>query len=648
VVDNVASCEYFAAPNTEIPSMAVQLTPQANAALAEVMRKNKGQLPAPVEARLAELEQSATQQTAPLSLQDVERILQTAMPQQQQLIKDACGVGSGYHPDGANAQFLTQILSARVEKIDEVLHHRPTVAAVPRRYDPYHAEFSLDPRAQSMLLFNAQNVDRNGNALLMKVVMRMTPKLDAVVFAAEADIEARLQKTLTTLRPLAGAITETDVRAFFGLPTDGGADANTQAWLARAAGDAAWLAANAPAMLPDKKRVGELLLELNEVKQKYIDERLPNLDLGRYRREPADAKPDVTLVGSKVTFVKTSDTHETEFNFGAPLKQVSLGANNKEISSSVFVRPENQQLNRAWADPARQRGRDVAHDNRTEGDNLDRSSVVTFDDRIRVSVRAKEGRGPPPGSWLDEVGSLTLLDVKLHIDRGVIFEPGAQATVNLLGNTIKTAVPADDAALLGNSPQSHNIDTTREYQTVRQFLNSAVTRTSWAQAQRSDQTSKPFSVASLVYANAANINVGARTLAPLGDTVFAQRDLSMNKMKLEAVPAVDPQNDGVTLTLTLGEGFLSSEKDASVKGYTIQVGFFNESNLWMEAKSRTVSGERSKAEEFRFHVADFDAMQKPKDAQGNGTKMLEVRLYNADGIPAERIQIPFREVKWGG
>lgn len=627
--------------------MPVQLTAQASAALSEVIRQNKGQLPLEVETKLADVEKQAAtqQQVAPLTLGEIEQLLNAAMPAQQQVIKDACGVGSGYHPGGSNAKFLTQILSARVEKIDEVRYTAPAVPAAPRRYDPYHAEFSMDPKAQSMLLFNAQNVDRNGNALLMKVVMRMTTKLDAVVLRAEADVEALVQANTAGLRRVNSAITEADVRAVFGVANDGGADQNNVTWMSQVVGNAAWIAANVPMFAVDRARVAALSKQIAEAKQLYIDEQLPKLDLTRYRREPADAKPDVTLVGSAATFVKTSDTQESEFNFGAPLKQVSLGANNKEISSSVFVRPENEQFNRAWSDPAGQRGRQVAHDQHLKGDNLDRQGVVTFDDRIRVSVRTKDAATQAAGAWLDEVGGLKQLDVKLHLDRGIIFEPGSQANVSLLGTTVAIAVPPENAALLGNSPLTQSIDTTTQALTVRQFLASQVSRSSWAQAQKSDATNQAFTVSSLVYSNAGAINVGARTLKPLGDTILAQLDLPQNKMKLEAVPLPDPNDDGVALTLTLDEGFLNSDK-ASVRGYTIQVGYFDEANTWIEAKTRTVAGDKSKREEFTFEIPDFDALQKPKDAQGKGTKRLEVRLYNADGIPAERIQLPFRETNW--
>ena len=107
------------------------------------------------------------------------------------------------------------------------------------------------------------------------------------------------------------------------------------------------------------------------------------------------------------------------------------------------------------------------------------------------------------------------------------------------------------------------------------------------------------------------------------------------------------QNDGVKLSLTLGEGFLAAEAGkASVKGYTIQVGYFDETNKWIEAKPHVVGNETtSKKTTFTFDVPDFDALQKGA-RQGEPGRNIEIRMYNADGIPAERIQIPFRDATW--
>src|SRR4051812_19787515 len=123
--------------------MAVQLNPQAHAALAEIVRKHNGQLPPAVEQSL----QSAQSAQAPLTLADVEKILRTAMPDKGEWVDHACNVASGYHADGKNARFLTQILSAKIEKVNEV---QAGASSPVRRSDPMFASFTMDPKAQTM------------------------------------------------------------------------------------------------------------------------------------------------------------------------------------------------------------------------------------------------------------------------------------------------------------------------------------------------------------------------------------------------------------------------------------------------------------------------------------------------------------------
>ena len=622
--------------------MPVQLNPQANAALAEIIRKNNGQLPAAVEQHLQSLETQAA--PVSLSLDDVEKVLRQAMPERKEWIDQACSIGSGYHADGKNARFLTQILSAKIEKINEV---QAGTSNASRRVDPMFAEFTMDPKAQSMLLFNARNVDRAGNALLMKIVMRMSPKVEAVVTQAENEIETLVKKTVTEMQQRLGnnaSYNENELRASWGLPTETAPDHNIQQQFA------ANLESWAPGSTANHQRVTELLQQISEAKQRYIDGQLPELDLKRYRMEPADAKPDVTLVGAKATYVKSVDFNEAEFSFGDPLKQISIAASGRELSSSVLVRPENEQFNRAWNDPTNQAGRRADYDAHTVGDDLDRQAVVTFDDRIRLEVRAKEGHATTPGAWLDDPNALGAFDVKLHVDRGLLFEPGANAAISLMQTNVVASVPADDALLKGNAPSATAVDTTSyAAQPMRFLLQSNVTRTSWAQPNRTDQAQQSVTVASLVYANAQSIDVGAAKLAPLGDLVLKQGELAANKMKLDAVPIGDDDKDSVKVRLTLDEGFLSAQAGkADLKGWTVQVGYFDANNAWVEEKRRTIGDATcSKPEHFTFDIDGFEALQKPKDAAGNGAKHVEIRLYNADGVPAERIKIPFREVVWG-
>jgi hypothetical protein len=103
----------------------------------------------------------------------------------------------------------------------------------------------------------------------------------------------------------------------------------------------------------------------------------------------------------------------------------------------------------------------------------------------------------------------------------------------------------------------------------------------------------------------------------------------------------DPQEDGVTVSLALDDGFFAAAagQNASFKGYTMVVGFTDVDGTWKE-QSRTVGSDVSKKEGFSFECDDFDGLQK---ANAN----LEVRVFTEDGVPAQRVLVPFREIHWG-
>jgi hypothetical protein len=86
-------------------------------------------------------------------------------------------------------------------------------------------------------------------------------------------------------------------------------------------------------------------------------------------------------------------------------------------------------------------------------------------------------------------------------------------------------------------------------------------------------------------------------------------------------------------------GTAATNQTASFKGYTMVVGFTDVHGTWKE-QSRTVNSDASKHESFSF---DIDAFNEPQKNNGN----LEVRLFNADSVPAMRVLVPFREIRWG-
>lgn len=374
------------------------------------------------------------------------------------------------------------------------------------------------------------------------------------------------------------------------------------------------------------------------------------LDLSTYRMHAGTTTPDVVRVKDGASYVETKDINEHEFSFGDPLKQVSLNGKGREISTSVWVRPENvdkQLFFRAARGPA---GNGFVADinqplpqfNRTTTDDtLDRTPVKSFAERIRVSLQTAN---LPQGAWLDTANVGSAVKASLAVDRGYIFEPGSQGTVNIGGNAsggVTVTVPKDDAHLLGNGAIVTPL-TVQPGATLRSVLGATLSQRTSAQAAGSDVDTASKALHQIIFADAANRTVAGRPLAPMGDVKLAASDLAGAKMSCTAKPLPrDPEEDGVTVSLTLDDAFLAAAagKDTSFKGYQMVVGFTDVDGSWKE-QARTVNSAASKKEAFSFDCNDFDGLQK-KNAN------LEVRLFTSDGIPAQRVLIPFREVFWG-
>lgn len=525
---------------------AVLLTQQAAALLKEVQRKT-GLIDQNVDQALhaAQTAQSTQgTQAAPLTVEQVQRLLVQAMPSQSQVIQSATDFAKGYHPDNKNPRFLTQILSMRIEKDHDFGVGTTTP---PRQRDPLYASFTMDPKADFMLLFNARDVDASGNPLLMKVVVR------------------------------------------------DGAD-------------------------------------------------VAKLDLGRYRTATGQM-PDVVKVAKNATYVETKDIDEAEFSFGDPLKQVSVASCGKqELSSSVWVRPEN--IDRWNAYQYMWDGRQYVinpnarmpnHDRVNQGEQLDTTPVKTFDERVRLAMKAKSTL--PADAWLDTPGGAAQVDVSLELGRGFIFEPGSYGEVSFNGMKLSTAVDKADAQLLGNDSSSVS-GTPGGNGSLRWLLSQQVTLTAGANPNGNDRTVTSKSGVDLIYGPVKDkISVGANKLSPLADVTLKTADMTANKLSLTAEPIADQDNDSVKIQLKLDDAFLGTDSGASVKGWKMAVGYLDAAGQWVSVGERTVKTGASKAETFSFDVDGFDDLQK-KDQK------LEVRLFNAEGVPAQRVLLPFREVSW--
>lgn len=372
-----------------------------------------------------------------------------------------------------------------------------------------------------------------------------------------------------------------------------------------------------------------------------------NLDLSQYRTQAGNT-PDVVRIKDGASYVETKDIHETEFSFGDPLKQVSLDGKGKEISTSVWVRPENVDLQRFYL-VGHVNGRWVADmnrplphmDRRTTGDTLDRTPVKSFAERIRVSLQTSN---LPQGAWLDTANVGGAVKAELAVDRGYIFEPGSKGRVAIAGHAaglVDVGVARDDAHLLGNAAK-HTALTIQPTATLRQVLSSTMTQTTSAQDAASDAQTTTTPLHQIVFADAAARTIAGRAMAPLGNVKLTAADLAASKMSCTAKPLPrDPEEDGVTVKLTLDDGFLAAAAghNASFKGYTMVVGFTDVDGTWKE-QSRCVGGDASTKESFSFDCDDFDGLQK-------NNAHLEVRVFTDDGVPAQRVLVPFREIHWG-
>ncbi|MBI4819854.1 MAG: hypothetical protein HY791_26510 [Deltaproteobacteria bacterium] len=375
---------------------------------------------------------------------------------------------------------------------------------------------------------------------------------------------------------------------------------------------------------------------------------LDAVDLTHYRTKWSDPKDaDIQTVPKNASFVSVQDNHETEFEFGDPVVQISLGCKGQEISRGVAVRPENQETVRFYPGKWENvNGANVIVPNTAspeatapqivQGASLDRTPVVAFDERIRLGLTVKPSF--PQGGWLET--PISHVDAKMMIEPGLIFEPDTTAKVTFLSGVLSTKVESEDAFLVG-SPGTEAPVGLAQYsaQSLQWLLNQPVQRQTQSTAG-SDARNQSWSLSDLIYTARDKIGVGAGKLNPLGDLRVGGANLA--GAKIEAVYSQIADNSkGQHLDLKLGEGFLKAEDGASVKGWTMVVGYTDESGAWKQCDARTVKSRKgSDCESFELDFADAPALYKQN-------KNVEIRVFNAEGVPAQRVLVPLKEISWG-
>jgi len=268
--------------------------------------------------------------------------------------------------------------------------------------------------------------------------------------------------------------------------------------------------------------------------------------------------------------------------------------------------------------------------------NLDRTPVASFDDRIKLEMAMKDNF--PEGGWLETKASF--VDAKLRVEPGLIFEPDTNATVTFLGNAIKTAVAMNDAFMTGSEGGEKDIALggAANY-TLAQLLSQPISRQTMSGGGSNDANNVNRPAVQMVYPKPASFTVGNGALKPLKDVTVPHAQFENAKLNAEFAPVAD-NTGGQQLNLTLEPGFLGAKDGESLEGWKVVAGYTDHKGKWQQCDARTVKNKtKSGCEEFSFVLENAGAMHK-------ANRNLEVRVFNNDGIPAQRLNIPVRQIQW--
>ncbi len=506
------------------------------AAVLQHLQAKTGPIDAEVEQKIAE----ACEAGGKLSAAALSQVLLQAMPDQKKDIEQAKDKCLGYQCDGNNSAFLSQILSIRVEKEIDVVRSRPVRNTGPFARDPYYSTFTMDPKADFMLLFNARDVDRNGRPLLMKVVAR-----------ERAD--------------------------------------------------------------------------------------LSKLDLSEYRTREGNGS-DVRRIDNDADYIEVKDEHENEFEFGDPLKQISLDRKGCEISTTVKTAPQNTLVvNTYWPQRGNATQPDLTRPTGAPARRVggDRTPVTTFDDRVRIKPQFSDDFLTNGGWTHSRVGED--YELFLETDRGFMFEPGATANITIVGAELNTEVPADDAQLLGSAHTEVAFKGTN-LNTILRSTPRMTTGTNGVNAAENLEDGAAL-LGAFPPDLAAKISVAGSAFAPYGTSKLT--DLAEAKLSATKVPTPnDPEKDSQRVSVNLDPGFIAPSDGASIKGWKVIAGYTGMDGKWHGTKPMQIND----PDKFPGHCFTVDVDRSPELMAKD--RPLEIRVFNQDNVPAQKIEIPLRKIKW--
>ncbi len=359
--------------------------------------------------------------------------------------------------------------------------------------------------------------------------------------------------------------------------------------------------------------------------------------------------PDVQYVANDAAFVEIQDENEAEFAFGDAIAQVSLNAKGKELSRNGGVGPTNQRVTNYFSGmnvggtivPNLNAPVGVAPTHEA-GIHLDNAHVQRFEDRIQLSLAAASTF--PAGGWLETAASH--LETKLTVQPGYLLEPGTKGNVSFAGAAVATHVPADDFSFNGSDSGAATVNSGNYHSTsLGQFLRQNVRQSTQSDSSGGhDAQTVDTPAFQLVFAHPERVQVGGIALDPLGDRMVKKADFAAAQVAVHVEPlASDPEKDGQEIVIDLAKGFLTGKDGESLAGWRVEAGYrggASQNNEWIGTKALTSKAGGTPAECLKL------ALPNAPEALAAGTN-LELRVYNAEGVPAQRILIPLTELPWG-
>ncbi len=355
---------------------------------------------------------------------------------------------------------------------------------------------------------------------------------------------------------------------------------------------------------------------------------------------------DIVKISNSTAYYKIEDTDEHEFAFGHPAAIISFDKKAEEQGRAGKTRPENVRVTKFYQAKV-EGGQQVPNltapvnvaPQRETGPNLDTTPVQTWLSTLSAQLEVVGQLASP--AWISEKLPASAVSLKLNIGDGLIAEPDTQATVQFSGASATVSVAANDFSAKGSEERVLAIPGNLiQAQTFHSLLNAAVNVTSRSIATATDQKAEQVKMMELVYPHAAETEVAGRQLRPLSEFSPKPEERAAAKLKAAVVPlAGDPEQNGFCARVELEPGFVSGKSPANVAGYTVEVGYRAPDGSWKGGEAFKVSGQCSKAMSFELPIDDVNAAI-------IANTQLEIRVRNAEGVPATRTLLPVKTLEW--